>query len=143
MVYCSADGWQLKLGTLLLAGGINGLHRVVSPITGVAARATPKHFRSSEEPELLWSTLLITTAINTSKQHSCCSYTLSNCNPSITSSSQSTTNFATMLPCTRLAIRQVAGPRGLASGLAASSRTASTWASVQQGPPVCNSEDLN
>lgn len=96
MVYCSADGWQLKLGTLLLAGGINGLHRVVSPITGVAARATPKHFRSSEEPELLWSTLLITTAINTSKQHSCCSYTLSNCNPSITSSSQSTT---TSLQC--------------------------------------------
>ncbi|MCJ1433121.1 aspartate transaminase aat1 [Xylographa pallens] len=40
-----------------------------------------------------------------------------------------------MLPCSRLATQRAIGSRGIVNALTASSRTASTWANVQQGPP--------
>ncbi|MCJ1280789.1 aspartate transaminase aat1 [Xylographa opegraphella] len=40
-----------------------------------------------------------------------------------------------MLPCSRLATQRAIGSRGLVNALATSSRPASTWANVQQGPP--------
>ncbi|MCJ1288623.1 aspartate transaminase aat1 [Xylographa carneopallida] len=40
-----------------------------------------------------------------------------------------------MLPCSRIVTQRAIGSRGVVNALTASSRPASTWASVQQGPP--------
>ncbi|MCJ1389613.1 aspartate transaminase aat1 [Xylographa bjoerkii] len=41
-----------------------------------------------------------------------------------------------MLPCSRLATQRAIGSRSVVNALTASSRSASTWANVQQGPPA-------